>query len=172
MKLRDIKLETNVIETLFQELETLFQNLKKTRQPKLVPFKGGLSQLPLVVGLICRLPDSVNNLISKFVGFQSKPVKEIQQTIHRSSRYFETTNINKLFRPIFNAKEKRLHIFIWNQYIKLKTIKSLKTRQEVFIKLPQWLRKQIILQHRYTLLPQNERNRNFLIKQMHELQMI
>jgi hypothetical protein len=50
-KLKDITLKADAIE-----------NVKTS---KLTPFKGGLPQIPLGVGLISGLPDCVNNLISK-----------------------------------------------------------------------------------------------------------
>ena len=34
--------------------------------------------MPLVTGLIGKLPDNVNNLISKFVGYQRKPIIQLK----------------------------------------------------------------------------------------------
>ena len=44
-------------------------------------FKGGLPELPLIVALAHELPDSVNNLVWKFVGCESKAMKELKITI-------------------------------------------------------------------------------------------
>ena len=74
MKVKEIKLEVEVIENMFKQLE---------RVKKPVPFKGGLSQFPLVVGLVSKIPDSVNNLISKFVGYKSKPARQLTRIIEQ-----------------------------------------------------------------------------------------
>jgi hypothetical protein len=63
----------NKITNLFQQLE----NIKIQEIKEIAPFKGGLPHMPLVVSLIGKLPDNVNNLISKFVGYQSKPVVQL-----------------------------------------------------------------------------------------------
>ena len=68
MKLKEIKLEVEIIENLFKQLERISEP---------VLFKGGLPQFPLVVGLVDKLPDSVNNIISNFIGYQSKPAKQL-----------------------------------------------------------------------------------------------
>ena len=74
MELKEIKIEFEVIENLFKQIERI-------NEP--VPFKGGLPQLPLVVGLVGKMPDSVNNLISKFVGYQSKPARQLTKIIEK-----------------------------------------------------------------------------------------
>ena len=75
MKLKEIKLEVEVIENIFKQLE---------RIKKPVPFKGGLSQFPLVVGLVGKIPDSINNLVSKFVGYKSKPTRQLTEIIEKN----------------------------------------------------------------------------------------
>ena len=74
VELKEIKIEVEVIEKLFKELERISEP---------VPFKGGLPQFPLVVGLVGKLPDSVNNIISKFIGYQSKPAKQLIRIIEK-----------------------------------------------------------------------------------------
>jgi hypothetical protein len=47
-----------------------FTSLEKNQKLKQVPVKGGLPQVPLIVGLIRKVPNGINNLIAKCVGFQ------------------------------------------------------------------------------------------------------
>ena len=91
MELKEIKIEFEVIENMFEQLERI-------RKP--VPFKGGLSQFPLVVGLVSKIPDSVNNLISKFVGYQSKPARQLTKIIEKMKpeivKCMKGSDINRL----------------------------------------------------------------------------
>ena len=39
-----------------------------------IMFNGGLPEVPFVVGLLGKIPDGVNNLIARFLGFKPHPV--------------------------------------------------------------------------------------------------
>jgi hypothetical protein len=85
VELKEISFKSQAIEDLFQELE----KIKEHEFKDVTPFKGGLSQVPLVVGLVGKLPDGINNLISKFVGLQSKAVKELKEHFEKHRDYGE-----------------------------------------------------------------------------------
>ena len=82
MNLEAFNFGSEVINNLLQTIENemiMDTFLNKTKE--VIPFKGGLPKTPLIVGLAGVLPDSINNLVSKFVGYQSKPAKQLNGII-------------------------------------------------------------------------------------------
>ena len=83
IELKEIMFGIEIVRNLFQIIEnemimnSFLSNIEKIKVESVVPFRGGLPQLPLIVGLAGVLPDGINNLISKFVGYQNKPVKQL-----------------------------------------------------------------------------------------------
>jgi hypothetical protein len=97
IELKEINLKIEVIKNLFQQIENM-----KIRES--VPFLGGLPKTPLFVGLIRKVPDNINNLISKFVGFPVHPIAKALQTvicnIYKIKAFgkFENERLRKDFR--------------------------------------------------------------------------
>ena len=112
-KIRKIKNKTKLIEQLFGRLE----KLKKHELEDMTPFKGGLPELPRVVGLICKLPDGVNNLISKFLGFERRLVKQIKFYMNRPL-FFECLFEYSWWRAK-NAPNELLHRVMEHKFPKL-----------------------------------------------------
>ena len=86
IELKEIIFGLEIVENLFKIIEnemvmdSFLRSIEKSKVEDVVPFRGGLPQRPLSVGLAGALPDGINNLISKFVGYQSKPAKELNET--------------------------------------------------------------------------------------------
>jgi hypothetical protein len=83
IELKEIIFGIEIVENLFEVIEnemimdSFLRSVEKPKIEDVVPFRGGLPQMPLIVGLAGVLPDGINNLISKFVGYQSKPAKQL-----------------------------------------------------------------------------------------------
>ena len=173
-KIRQIKNKTKLIEQLFGRLE----KLKKHEFEDMTPFKGGLPALPRIVGLIGKLPNGVNNLISGFIGFQSKVAKEIEEMYKKLLMHDKMTRIklgpSYIFynSPLYSrdnfvdylkSKPKsRFDYFLLKAFDKLKKVKSIIQRRSEFTKLQPWLRKFLIERFHYSLFPYNAKNMNFI----------
>ena len=150
-----INFETEVINNLFQKIERLL-----SKREEVVPFKGGLPRVPLVVGLIGKLPSGINNLIAKFIGFQSKPATELKSLIESAQTRGEIgrgekPNQSYLFTPrqvpeyyvsrlIFYLGRVKRTCYIDEQYRRLKRLRAEKRKSE-FLKLRRWVRKELII---------------------------
>ena len=83
---------------------------------EVIPFKGGLPEAPLVVGLLGIVPNSINNLISKFVGYQSKVARDLKETIE-SIKQKEFNKCDEY--DDINARCLQLHVFRYGYRINL-----------------------------------------------------
>ena len=71
-----------IINNCLQTIENeMIMDTFSSKTKEVIPFEGGLPETPLIVGLTGVLPDSINNLVSKFVGYQSKPAKQLNGII-------------------------------------------------------------------------------------------
>ena len=132
----------------------------------IIPFKGGLPQVPLVVGLVGKVPDHINNLISKFVGFEKRVFKEL---LPWELRFFRSEDMVK---NIMRRKFLRVYRWCSLEYDRLLRIKSIPNRRLEFTKLPKWVRKEIMMiltDNINDLFPKNKTNSHFINEQMIEL---
>ena len=153
------------------------------KREEVVPFKGGLPRVPLVVGLIGKLPSGINNLIAKFIGFQSKPATELKSLIESAQTRGEIgrgekPNQSYLFTPrqvpeyyvsrlFFYLGKVKQQTYIDRQYFKLKRLRS--ARKDEFLKLRRWVRKALIISNYWGLFPNNAENLKFINEQIAEL---
>ena len=92
IELNEISFGFEIVENLFQIIEnemimnSFLRSIEKPKVEDVVPFIGGLPQIPLIVGLAGFLPDDINNLISKFAGYQSKSSKKLTEVIEELNR--------------------------------------------------------------------------------------
>ena len=154
-----INFETEVINNLFQQIENkmIIKSFLRNKKEEVVPFKGGLPQVPLIVGLVGKVPDNINNLISKFVGYQSK----IAESIKKTMSYFESVR-HKTFRGykdfgefVLISKTDRITGYTCRRFLRLRKIDSVKLKMQEFMKLPKWLRKRLIKLKQDELFPKN-----------------
>ena len=140
------------------------QKLKKktvlSKVDDITPFKGGLAQTPIIVGLIGKVNDNVNNLISKFVGYQSKAVKEMM-LIKK-----EIWQPNKLNLNILRRKRRLFDEIIDKEYKQLKSIRAVNKRKEEFLKLPRWIKKGLYREYRNLLFSRKSQNDFFFPEHM------
>jgi hypothetical protein len=170
IELKEIIFGFEIVENLFQMIEnemimdSFLRSIEKPKVEDVVPFRGGLPQMPLIVGLAGALPDGVNNLISKFVGYQSKAVTAMKQVIN------EVWLPNKwpdweLNLYILQHKRRMIRGVIGGEYYNLKGYKSINRRKEEFAKLPKWLRKGLRGEYGLSLFPQTLKNEIFIREQ-------
>ena len=113
--------------------------------------------MPLIVGLAGVLPDGINNLISKFVGYQSK----IAESIKKTMSYFESVR-HKTFLGykdfgefVLISKKDRITGYTCRKFLRLRKIDPVKLKMQEFMKLPKWLRKRLIKLKQDELFPKN-----------------
>jgi len=156
---------SEVINNIFQTIENeMIMDTFLSKTEEVIPFKGGLPKTPLIVGLAGVLPDSINNLVSKFVGYQSKAVKAMSLIIN------EVWLPNKwpdweLNLYILQRKRRMIRNVILNEFSKLKGFKSINRRKEEFTKLPRWLRRNLIVVSCEYLFPRTQKNEIFIREQ-------
>ena len=131
----------------------------------------------MVVGLVGKLPDGVNNLIWGFVGFQSKVAKEIKEEKNKWARTWgdgrgdENYSLNFPFWLKSHAKYKLERLVSKQCHNKLGNIRKITERRVAFIKMRPWLRRFLIKDHEMWLFPNNGKNRRFIEEQIEELGM-
>ena len=90
MNLEAFNIGGEVINNIFQTIENeMIMDTFLSKTEEVIPFKGGLPKTPLIVGLAGVLPDSINNLVSKFVGYQSKSAKHLTEFIENTRDEFD-----------------------------------------------------------------------------------
>jgi hypothetical protein len=113
------------------------------------------------------VPDEINNLIAKFVGVKTHPIAKMFNALieysMRTSRNPEYTVANALHLFLVIKKSDIIHR-VWKTYDRLKHLKSDKARRGEFIKLPQWLKNELLNNNFYLsrLFKDTKVNRRFL----------
>ena len=172
-----INFETEVINNLFQQIENkmIIKSFLKNQKEEVVHFKGGLPQVPLIVGLVGKVPDHINNLISKFVGFQSKVAKRINEAVIRYKHAFrhmpEWINdregvLKEVVREFKNKKRNSFIDHVQCLEEKIKRHKRIAEKREAFLKLRDWEQRYLIKRSWYWLFPRYAMNLKFLNEQM------
>ena len=122
-----------------------------------------------VVGLKNFVQDDVNKLIAKFVGFQSKTAKLIENE-RENFRYV----LPDYFPTSLKTRAKwKLRFIITKAFEKLRTERKITQRRDEFTKLRPWLRRFLLQRdHSYGgLFPKNGKNQKFIEEQIAELKM-
>ena len=129
-----------------------------------------MPQVPLVVGLAGKIPDGVNNLIATFVGFQSKPAKEINKKVthlRRGWSHWEDEYVlREAVRWLKAMKEERFNRHIGNVRKEIEKQKSIAKKREAFLELREWEQRYLITRYWYWMFPSNAKNLRFLNEQM------
>ena len=105
--------------------------------------KRELPKIPVVPGLILKLPDAINNMIFHYVGYKHKVAAEIA---------FQYINHGPAFSCI-RRKQIKIASHIANMHFQLEHIHSMEKRRTALISMPCWVQKYILGTHFKYLFP-------------------
>ena len=133
---------------------------------------SSMNNYPVVVALLGVVPDEVNALVWKFVGFRSRVAKEIHERKQSCLRLYSTQDQEALFPRLLKAGAKwDLDMIITTARNRLRRMRKITERRSEFAKLRPWLRRYLIARFKFTLFPNNQTNMSFLDAQIVELGM-
>jgi hypothetical protein len=104
--------------------ETSVELVQKREAPK----------IPIVTGLLNKLPDAINNMIFHYVGYRSKVATRV--AIEYINHYAALSCIRQ--------KQMKIASYIANVHFRLENIRSMEERRDALLEMPCWVQRYIL----------------------------